>query len=151
MNEKINVLMVEPGQAPRMDSIPNDSDAFERIVGGSYDVGIFLSHEAAIIYCEANKLRGAVPNRLLPHANGYIAGTFFLCGIDSKGFCSLPADQQRMFEEHYAMNPPFFLIGDRRKTICTSAGDLAKAACILWENMKAGQSIRISRWGGSAI
>ena len=152
MNQTIEVMIVEPGKAPRMDRILNSPGIFESIVGGSYDVGVFLEREVGLIHCEDNKKRFATPNRFIQDANDYIAGTFFLCGLDSTGFCSLPPAQQRFFAKLYGENPPFFLLGSEsgtgQKIVCTSVGDLAKAACFLWESMKTGQTVKLSRWGG---
>ena len=129
MNQTINVMIVEPGKAPKMECILNRPEIFEHIVGGSYDVGIFLEREAGLIHCEDNKKRFAMPNRFIQDANDYIAGTFFLCGLDSTGFCSLPATQQRYFAKLYGEDPPFFLLsgesGTGQKIVCTSVGDPA--------------------------
>ena len=152
MNQTITVLIVEPGKAPKLDCILNRPEIFEQIVGGSYDVGVFLDRETALIHCEDNKKRFATPNRFIQGMNDYIAGTFFFCGLDSTGFCSLPYTQQSYFAKLYGEDPPFFLLGSEslggQKIVCASVGDLAKAACFLWENLKTGQAVRLSRWGG---
>lgn len=147
MTQEINVLVVETGKAPRPARVLNTMDAFAEIVGGPVEAGVYLPQRVMLIRNEQGKALGLPPNRSNPHAEDYIAGTFLLCGFEGDSFTSLTPAQQAEFEERFAKPGEFMLIG--AETVCASLGELVANACKLWEDMKSGESVVLTKWGGS--
>lgn len=143
-NENINILVVEPGKAPRPATMRNTLEAAERIVGGAVQIGCFLPQKVLMLYQEY--MDGLTPNRPIPHGNGYICGTFLLCGIPEEGcnFASLTPEQQKEFQDMFACPGEFMLIGG---TAYTDPDDVADAVYDLWETMRSGQTVVLTKWG----
>ena len=148
MAKEINVLIVEAGKAPRPAKVLNTMDTFAEIVGGPVEAGCYLPQRVMLIRNENGKALGLPPNRANPRAKDYIAGTFLLCGFEGDSFTSLTPAQQMEFQEYFAKPGEFMLIGT--ETVCGSPGELAMNACKLWEGMKNGESVVMTKWGGAA-
>ena len=137
MAQRINVLVVETGKAPRPAKVLNTMETFAEIVGGPVEAGVYLPQRVMLIRNEKGKALGLPPNRSNPRAKDYIAGTFLLCGFEGDCFTSLTPAQQIEFQEYFAKPGEFMLIGT--ETVCASPGELAVDACKLWESMKNGE------------
>ena len=148
MTKEINVLIVEAGKAPRPAKVLNTMDTFAEIVGGPVEAGVYLPQRVMLIRNENGKALGLPPNRANPRAKDYIAGTFLLCGFEGDSFTSLTPAQQVEFQEYFAKPGEFMLIGT--ETVCGSPGELAMNACKLWESMRNGESVVMTKWGGAA-
>lgn len=148
MAKEINVLIVEAGKVPRPAKVLNTMDTFAEIVGGPVEAGCYLPQRVMLIHNENGKALGLPPNRANPRAKDYIAGTFLLCGFEGDSFTSLTPAQQMEFQEYFAKPGEFMLIGT--ETVCGSPGELAMNACKLWEGMKNGESVVMTKWGGAA-
>lgn len=148
MVQEINVLVVEVGKAPRPAKVENTMEAFAEIVGGPVEAGVFLPQRVMLIRNEQGKSLGLPPNRINPRSKDYIAGTFLLCGFEGTSFISLTFAQQAEFEKRFA-NPDEFMEIDAG-TVCTSPGELAMKVCDLWESMRNGESVLLTKWGSSA-
>jgi len=102
MVQKINVLVVEPGKAPRLAQVMNTMEAFAETVGGSVEAGCYLPQRVMMI-CQENGLkRGLALNRANPATGEKIVGTFLLCGFEENSFISLTATQQAEFQRLFA-------------------------------------------------
>ena len=107
MTQEINILVVEPGKAPRPAKVENTLETFAKIVGGPVEAGCYLPQRVMLICQENGKQRGLPPNRANPRAGDYIAGTFLLCGFEDDSFisltqrrsfsCPLPVRRQRQY------------------------------------------------------
>lgn len=75
MAKRINILVVEPGKAPRPARVKNTLQTFSEIVGGPVEVGCYLPQRVMMVYREDGKNLGLPPNRVNPRARDYIAGT----------------------------------------------------------------------------
>lgn len=148
MAQEINVLVVEAGKAPRPARVLNTMDTFAEIIGGPVEAGVYLPQRMMLIRNEKGKALGLPPNRSNPRAKDYIAGTFLLCGFEGDSFTSLTPAQQVEFQEYFAKPGEFMLIGT--EIVCASPGELAMNVCKLWENMKNGESVVMTKWGGCA-
>ena len=51
----------------------------------------------------------------------------------------------RKVPEYFAKPGEFMLVGT--ETVCAAPGELARTACELWEHMKAGESVVMTKWG----
>lgn len=145
-NEYINILIVEPGKAPRPAAMQNTLEAAERIVGGAVQIGCFLPQRVLILYQENTD--SLTPNRPIPYSSGGILyGTFLLCGLPEDGidFDSLTPEQQKEFQDAFSAPGDFMLIGS---TAYTDPDDVADAVYDLWDTMRDGETVVLTKWGG---
>ncbi len=104
MSEKINVLIVEPGKAPRPARVEDTLEAFQMIVGGPIEAGCYLPQRVMLVCNGEGKNMGLPPNRANPANSGdTIFGTFLLCSFEGDHFASRPAAQQAEFQAHFAL------------------------------------------------
>ena len=146
MAKEINVLVVEPGKPPRPARVGNTLKNFEQIVGGPVETGCFLPQRVMLVCRDRKDASELPPNRCTARRGEYISGTFLLCGFKGNRFISLTPMQQDEFQQHFAKPGEFMMVGT--ETVCSNTGELAMAACCLWERMKNGESIVLTKWGG---
>ena len=146
MGKKINILVVEPGKAPRPVQVKDALETFQKIVGGPIEAGCYLPQRVMLICNGEGKNLGLPPNRANPRARDCIAGTFLLCGFEGERFISLTPAQQVEFQAYFAKPGEFMMIG--ADAVCATRGKMAVIACKLWDNMKNGESIVLTKWGG---
>ena len=103
----MNVLIVEPGKAPRETEIDGSLASMQKIVGGTIEAVYPYEDPVALICNDEGKLTGLPLNRNL---EGYdiIAGTFFICGLGEENFTSLPSDLMAKYREKFA-RPELFM------------------------------------------
>lgn len=107
MANKIDILVVEPCEAPRPIQVEDTLEAFQQIVGGPIEVGCYLPQRVMLICNGEGKNMKLMPNRENPtDSEDFIAGTFLLCGFEGEHFTSLTPDQQREFEAYFATSGP---------------------------------------------
>ena len=90
MTKQIDVLVVEPGKAPRPARVTNTLETFAEIVGGPIEAGCYLPQRVMLV-CRENAKH-----------DGYIAGKFLLCGLGEDGFDSLTPAQQSEFQKKFS-------------------------------------------------
>lgn len=146
MAREIDILMVEPGKAPRPARVTDTLETFSEIVGGPIEAGCYLPQRVLLIYNSEGKRMGLSPNRANPKAGDYIAGTFFLCGFEGEHFASLTPSQQAEFQDYFAKPGEFMMFG--AELVCASRAQAATTACKLWDSMENGQSLVLTKWGG---
>ena len=80
MNQKIDILIVEPGKEPRLSTVTNDLETL-------------------------GKNMGLPPNRPNPaDSEDAICGTFLLCSFEGDRFTSLTPAQQMEFQSYFALS-----------------------------------------------
>ena len=52
------------------------------------------------------------------------------------------------FQEYFAKPGEFMMIGT--DAVCATRGEMAMIACKLWDGMKNGESVVLTKWGGQA-
>ena len=105
MANKINILVVEPGEAPRPAKAEDTLGSFQRIVGGPIEAGCYLPQRVMLVFNSEGKHMGLMPNRENPtDSGGFIAGTFLLCSFEGENFASLTTAQQKEFEAYFAVS-----------------------------------------------
>ena len=148
MEHEINILVVEPGRPPRPARVEYSLETLSQIVGGEPAMGCFLPQRVMLLYNENASQQGLPPNRYNPSAGNCISGTFLLCGLsDVEGFCSLSPAQQAEFQRYFASPGEFMMLGT--DNICHSFSEYTKAASKLWDSMADGQSLVLTKWGGT--
>ena len=131
----MEVLMVEPGQYPRMERIGSDLASLQKAVGGDIEAIYPYDDPVALICGEEAKLEGKPLNRALRDENGEIydilAGKFFICGLGEEDFASLPNELQKKYEDKFHQPEAFLKMGSKIMAIPTEpakAVDRGKAA-----------------------
>ena len=65
MKQKMDILIVEPGKAPRPAALPDNTlEAVEAVLGGAAQVGCFLPQRVLLVSREDTG--GLAPNRCMP-------------------------------------------------------------------------------------
>jgi len=121
-NERITVLVVEPGNKPKAKEIIGSLEAMQEIVGGTIQAIYPFDDPVALIANDDGWLLGLPANRGLRDDTGdiydIICGAFFLCGapVDSDSFSSLTSEQIERFKmQFYA---PEMFIGMDGRIVC---------------------------------
>ena len=82
MDQKIDVLIVEPGKEPRLTTVADDLEHLQQIVGGPIEAGCYLPQRVMLICNGEGKNMGLPPNRPNPtDSEDTICGTFLLCSF----------------------------------------------------------------------
>ncbi len=144
MDQRIEVLVVEPGKAPRLETVNNTLEAVEEALGGRAQLGCFLPQR--VMLASRQDAVGLVPNRCLPGKKEVIHGTFLLCGIpeEGNGFSSLTRGRQEEFGAVFARPGEFMEIGG---TFYSDPDDAADAVYRLWETLGDGSGATLKKYG----
>ena len=70
MSEEIRVLLIEPGEKPRLKTVPHTLESLQELVGGTIQAVYPFSEPVAVICDDEGKLKGYVPNRALVDEEG---------------------------------------------------------------------------------
>ena len=119
----IEVLMVEPGQYPRVERIGADLKSLQIAVDGDIEA-VYPSDDAVALICgEEAKREGKPLNRALRDEKGEIydivAGKFFICGLGEEDFASLPKELQKKYEDKFRQSEAFLKMGSKIMAIPT--------------------------------
>ena len=102
----MNVLMVEPGNAPYEAQIGDDLQSMQALVGGYIQAVYPFEQPVALVCRESGKLDGLTLNRALRDADGdiydIVAGNFFIVGLGESDFTGLPHELAERFAERFA-------------------------------------------------
>jgi len=116
MNDnKIRVLLVNPGEVPKTIELENTLDAMQKTVEG-YIEEIYISDDIALICNETGKINSLALNRAIYDDNGkivdIIAGSFFITYAPSntEKFLSLSDEQIRKYEDKFKYPEYFFKV-----------------------------------------
>ena len=146
MKQKMDILIGEPGKAPRPAALPDNTlEAVEAVLGGAAQVGCFLPQRVLLISREDTG--GLAPNRCMPGGKGFVSGTFLLCGIPEEGclFDSLTPGQQKEFQELFARPGEFMMVGSEAYA---DPDDVADKVYGLWDTLGNGETVVLTKWGG---
>ncbi len=104
MDQKINVLIVEPGKNPRLSTVADNLESLQQIVGGPIEAGSYLPQRVMLICNGEGRSMGLPPNRPNPaNPQHYIHGPFLLCSYEGENFTSLSPEQQARFQAYFAL------------------------------------------------
>ncbi len=110
--DKLTVLVVEPGKKPYEKEIPAGLSSLQHEVGGDIQVVYPYAEPVGIICDDEGKLKGYEPNRVLRDENGQIydvlAGTFLIVGLGDEDFTSLSPELMEQFKEKFS-TPEMFV------------------------------------------
>lgn len=109
---KIDVLLVEPGQYPKMISIDSGLESLQKEVEGYIQAVYYFDDPVALICNEEGKINGLRPNRAIYDEDGemvdLVVGNFLITGLGEENFASLPKDLQEKYEKKFH-DPEIFL------------------------------------------
>ena len=104
-NEKMAVLVVEPGMSPYVKEIDSGLKSLQSEVGGWIEAVYPFEEEVALICNEEGKLSELPLNRALRGDYGgvydIIAGTFLVVGLGEEDFCSLSDEYIKKFSDRF--------------------------------------------------
>lgn len=113
--EKLTVLLVEPGCYPKAIEIEPGLEALQRAVGGRVETVYPWEDKAAIIVNEEGKLEQLPLNRALRTGEGEIyditAGNMLIVGLGTDNFASLTPEQLKHYEALFHQPEAFFRLG----------------------------------------
>ena len=132
MAEQIRVLLVEPGEHPRLVTVEHTLENLQELVGGTIQAVYPFPEPVAVICDDNGKFKGYVPNRALVDEEGepydIVVGTFFICGLGKDNFASISDELAGQFTERFFW-PEMFMR--------TLEGQ------ILWIRLKPGEQVRV--------
>ena len=96
----MRVILVEPGKRARPAEIEEGLQAMQELVGGTLQALYPWRDKAAIVCNDEGRLIQLPLNRVVAGC-GVIAGTFFVCGIHGKDFCSLTERQMEAYRQMF--------------------------------------------------
>ena len=98
----IRVLVVEPMEPPRVETIPNTLEAKQQIVGGLIQAIYPYPENVSVVCNDEGKLIGLPLNRRI--GRDIIAGNFIVCGVDNRNasFSSLTDAQIKRYQEKFS-------------------------------------------------
>lgn len=112
---KIDVLLVEPGQYPKVMQIGTELEDLQEIVGGSIEVTYPFEEEVSIILNEEGKILGLPLNRAMRNDDGDVydiyAGTFIVAGLTEDNFGSLTPEQMDKYNKMFHQPEMFVKMG----------------------------------------
>lgn len=104
-NEKMTVLVVEPGMSPYVKEIDSGLKSLQSEVGGWIEAVYPFEEEVALICNEEGKLSELPLNRALRGDYGgvydIIAGTFLVVGLGEEDFCFLSDEYIKKFSDRF--------------------------------------------------
>ena len=113
--EKMDVLLVEPGQFPKRVQIGNELEDLQVAVGGYIEATYPFEDEVAIILNEEGKINGMPLNRAVFTEDGTVsdiyAGTFLVVGLTEDDFGSLTPEQMEKYEKLFHSPETFVRMG----------------------------------------
>ena len=99
--QKIDVLLVEPGQYAKMVTIDAGLESLQKAVDGYIQAVYYWDDPVALICNEEGKINGLRANRAVYDEDGemmdIIVGKFLITGLGEENFTSLPKDMQEKY------------------------------------------------------
>ena len=105
MAEEIRVLLVEPGEKPRLVTVEHTLENLQALVGG-YIEAVYPWDDPVGVVCDEDGIaNGKVPNRMLTDDDGnpydVLKGAFFICGLGKEDFCSISDELAEKYAERF--------------------------------------------------
>ena len=102
--EDIRILLVEPGEKPRLVTMEHTLENLQETVGGHIQAIYPWPEDRVALLCDdEGKFKGYPPNRMLLDDGGepydFIAGTFFICGLSYDNFASISDEMAEKYTE----------------------------------------------------
>jgi len=119
--EKITVVICEPGKFARVTEIATDLGSLQATVGGNIETFYPFEEEVCLVCDDEGKINGSPLNRAIYDSDGNImdimAGTFFICDVSTPNFGSLSKEQQERFTKQFLYPENFIRINNEIKAL----------------------------------
>lgn len=116
LQEKIKVVLLEPGKLAREAEIGTTLEDLQKIVGGNIEPGYFFNEPVCLIVNEEGKIQGLPLNRGVYDENknllDVIAGTAFICDCSGENFGSLSDEQIKKYTKEFKYPERFYKVND---------------------------------------
>lgn len=110
----LTVLVVAPGEKPRIETIDCGLESLQQQVGGYMEAVYPFEEPVGLVCNEEGKINSMQLNRALrdDENNIYdiVSGTFLVVGLGKEDFCSLTPEQIEKYSEHFAEPEMFFVL-----------------------------------------
>ena len=114
--ERMKVLLVEPGNKPRLVEIDHRLEELQKLVGGYIAATYPWADPVAVVVDDDGMAKGYPPNRLLVDEEGkpydILKGTFFICGLSTDDFASISDELAEKYTEKFYWPEVFARFGD---------------------------------------
>ena len=114
--ERIRVLLVEPGEKPRLVEINHTLEELQKLVGGYIAATYPWADPVAVVFDDDGMAKGYPPNRLLVDAEGkpydILKGSFFICGLGVEDFASINDEMAEKYSQLFYWPEVFTRFGD---------------------------------------
>jgi len=116
-NEKMTVIVIEPGKKPYVQEIQSGLESLQREVGGDIQAISPYTDAVSIICAEEGKLMGMPFNRALRDEDGHIydvlVGKFLIVGLGEDKFTSIPDELIQKYTQVFETPEQFVKIGEK--------------------------------------
>lgn len=114
--DKMNVLLVEPGEYPKQIEIGTHYKDWQAVIGGPVEATYpFEDDEVGILLNEEGKLTGQQLNRAMRKEDGEVydiyAGPFLVVGLTEEDFGSLSPELMQKYEDYFHQPEMFVRMG----------------------------------------
>lgn len=113
--EKMNVLLVEPGEYPKRIEIGTHYKDWQAVIGGPVETTYPFQDEVGILLNEEGKLTGQPLNRAMRREDGEVydiyAGPFLVVGLTEEDFGSLSPELMQKYEKFFHQPEMFVRMG----------------------------------------
>ena len=110
----LTVLVVAPGEKPKVETIDCGLESLQQQVGGYIEAVYPFEEPVGLVCNEEGKINGMQLNRALRDDDNSIydivSGTFLVVGLGEEDFCSLTPEQIEKYSEHFAEPEMFFML-----------------------------------------
>ncbi len=110
----LTVLVVAPGEKPKVETIDCGLESLQQQVGGYIEAVYPFEEPVGFVCNEEGKINGMQLNRALRDDENSIydivSGTFLVVGLGEEDFCSLTPEQIEKYAEHFAEPEMFFML-----------------------------------------
>ena len=110
----LTVLVVAPGEKPKVETIDCGLESLQQQVGGYIEAVYPFEEPVGLVCNEEGKINGMQLNRALRDDENSIydivSGTFLVVGLGEEDFCSLTPEQIEKYSEHFAEPEMFFML-----------------------------------------
>ena len=114
-SELMDVLLVSPGEYPKVIRIGTELEDLQSAVGGNIECVYPFDEMVGLIVNEEGKLNGSSLNRALYSEEGklvdILAGDFLVVGLTEDSFGSLTAEQMQRYEQKFHQPETFVRMG----------------------------------------
>ncbi len=119
--DKIKVVLCEPGKTARITEIGNRLEELQAAVKGDIEAYYPFCEEVCIVCNDEGKFNGNAPNRAVYGEDkqmlDIIFGTFFICDCKGENFGSLNKEQQERYRKQFENPEHFFRVGGEIKAV----------------------------------